>query len=840
MASEVITNDDRLFALYCKEAREAGCPPDQIDNFFTAELCLQPKQLRAAALARECDRKDGPTEIGYGGSRGGGKSAWSMIQLGADDCQRMPGLKCLLLRNAQRSARESLDDLRKKLLMALPHTYAAYKGMITFPNGSRILSGHFANERDIDAYLGIEYDVVVLEEATLIGLGTYLMILTCCRSSNPDWRPRIYTTTNPGGIGHCVPFGEVLTPDRGWVEIQDCKVGERVFTVDSKGRLSESHIEQVHAQHYEGDILTIAARGLHVVCTPEHRIAKVGGVRAEWNTRDGRRPMSLVKACELPGQATLLRAVAWRGKAIREFSPPVTVKQRERKIQPKKVTGDQYAELVGWFLSEGYTCKSNGAKWWGIAQTKTIGREKIKRLLDACGFKVQWAEHSAVISGMDWVEYWRQFGKCRDKYIPERLKRASAQQLRLLFNALVNGDGHWTADEGGSGQYYTISARLAADVVEVAMKLGYIVCTSERERVGRVGLSYMVNFKTTQSGGTEVLTGNHRYSVQTVTKRRSQVSRKQFAGNVYCIGVPETHSFVIRQNGSVWISGNSWYKKRFIEPYMAGKEVDTRFIPATVDDNRFLNDNYVKTLDAQTGWRKRAWRHGDWEIAAGQYFSAFSERHHIVDAVDERRARKWFGCFDYGFTHYTCCMIGFWDGDGEAWLVDEHFQRKQLVPTHANAIKSMIGRHQVFHTAQLGRLEARPLTLDDLDYFVAGTDIFSKKQDGKSVDDDYREHGIKMKAANTDRIGGAATLLKLMGDPDNKDNPQPSRLHIHRRCQNFIEQLTAAQHDPKHPEDTLKVDCDDDGNGGDDAYDCGRYGLHYHQQGVRMQKVRGM
>jgi phage terminase large subunit len=46
------------------------------------------------AAARLCDKEakpDGPTAIGYGGARGGGKSHWLLAQMGADDCQRVPG-----------------------------------------------------------------------------------------------------------------------------------------------------------------------------------------------------------------------------------------------------------------------------------------------------------------------------------------------------------------------------------------------------------------------------------------------------------------------------------------------------------------------------------------------------------------------------------------------------------------------------------------------------------------------------------------------------------------------------------------------------------------------------
>ena len=77
---------------YLAAGREAGCLPGQMENFVRAGIVLQPRQLAASAAARLCDRADGPTAIGYGGARGGGKSHWLLAQMGADDCQRVPGL----------------------------------------------------------------------------------------------------------------------------------------------------------------------------------------------------------------------------------------------------------------------------------------------------------------------------------------------------------------------------------------------------------------------------------------------------------------------------------------------------------------------------------------------------------------------------------------------------------------------------------------------------------------------------------------------------------------------------------------------------------------------------
>jgi phage terminase large subunit len=187
---------------YVLQGHEAGCPPDQMENFCAAGIILQPRQLAASAAARLCDRFDGPTAVGYGGARGGGKSHWLLAQMGADDCQRVPGLKCLLLRKIGRSNLENFQDFRKRLFTQLPHKFAASEGVLEFPNGSRIISGHFKCENDIDKYLGLEYDIIGIEEATTLTSRKYQAIGTVLRTSKPNWRPRIYSTTNPGGVGH--------------------------------------------------------------------------------------------------------------------------------------------------------------------------------------------------------------------------------------------------------------------------------------------------------------------------------------------------------------------------------------------------------------------------------------------------------------------------------------------------------------------------------------------------------------------------------------------------------------------------------------------------------------
>ena len=454
------------------EGLAAGCPRDQLRNFLRAGVVLQPRQLAASAAARLCDHADGPTAIGYGGARGGGKSHWLLAQMGADDCQRIPGLKCLLLRKVGKANIEQFEDLRRRLFGKLKHDFSAYRGVLAFANGSRIIAGHFQSEKDIDAYLGLEYDVIGVEEATTLTSRKYQDISTCCRTSKPNWRPRIYSTTNPGGVGH------------------------------------------------------------------------------------------------------------------------------------------------------------------------------------------------------------------------------------------------------------------------------------------------------------------------------------------------------------------AWYRTKFVvaaPPASGAKPRDTIFVPARVGDNAFNNPEYRRILEGLTGWQKRAWLDGDWDIAAGQFFTTFRRDVHVVADFDDSRAREWFCALDYGFAHYTVVLLGCTDGDGNIFIVDEHAERLWLPQRHAAAIKAMLGRHK--------------LAVGDLKRFVAGADVFSRQSDGTTIAAQYARLGITLRVANTDRVNGWAEILQRFGDVEAGIRPT---LFIHQRCKRLIETLPMLQHDPSRPDGVLKVDADEDGVGGDDAADALRYLVATKTRAVTQRKLRGL
>lgn len=174
------------------------------NNVLTLEIpSFYPKQIQFM--------KSKSRYTAYGGARGGGKSfaaRWKAILLAF----RYSGIQILLLRR-------TLPELRENHLIPLQkilHTndkdksrhLAEYKEVtkeFLFPNGSRIKLGYCDSENDVLQFQGQAYDVIMMEEATHF---TEFQFQTLTESNRPSglmeepFRPRMYFTCNPGGVGH--------------------------------------------------------------------------------------------------------------------------------------------------------------------------------------------------------------------------------------------------------------------------------------------------------------------------------------------------------------------------------------------------------------------------------------------------------------------------------------------------------------------------------------------------------------------------------------------------------------------------------------------------------------
>ena len=159
-----MSSTDEKTLRYIEDCHRAGMPRDQVELLYRSQYVAHPKQMMFHAAARQADEPDKPSLILFGGGRGGGKSYAAVAQAALDDCQRYSNLKVLFLRKLQRTARESFNDLVRKITSNIKCTLRSEK--LSFPNGSFIVFDGLRTPRDIDKFVGVEYDLIIIEELT--------------------------------------------------------------------------------------------------------------------------------------------------------------------------------------------------------------------------------------------------------------------------------------------------------------------------------------------------------------------------------------------------------------------------------------------------------------------------------------------------------------------------------------------------------------------------------------------------------------------------------------------------------------------------------------------------
>lgn len=268
---------------------------------------------------------------------------------------------------------------------------------------------------------------------------------------------------------------------------------------------------------------------------------------------------------------------------------------------------------------------------------------------------------------------------------------------------------------------------------------------------------------------------------------------------------------------------HKFLKRFFVEKKLKEHELaagfktsDIAFIQALVTDNPALmknNPDYVKILEAEPNeMLRRAYRYGDWNIAAGQYFTEFNPSVHVIKPFKIPRHWKWFGSYDYGFNHPACVHWWATDEDGTVYLVNEMVAAQMGLEEQAKRMNDFTGK----------------LELPSDVIYEAGHDCWARKRGSDpTIAEDFIRKGILLRRANIDRKLGAHQVRMYLSQPvnSNGEKSQP-RVYIFDTCEITIDCILRMTHNPDDPEDVLKVDAvEGDPYTGDDPYDCFRYGL---------------
>ena len=791
----------------------------------------------------------------YGGALASGKSF--ALVLDALGQVHLSDYRAVIFRRSYNELKDLISTANNIYPVAYPGTkFNKSERLFTFPSGATITFSYAENMEDALRWRGREFQGLYVDELGDFDWDVYEFLKTRVRYGGKHKGMRLYIRSSCNPEGRCVPYGDVLTPT-GWKPIQDIQVGDEVFSLDPDGKLVTTIADQIHVQDYAGELIKLNSRGLRITCTPNHRIAKVGGIVGDRNKK-----YTLLPFEELPGDCYILRtSLDFEGVEIEEFSPAYYPTRKRRIQQPSKITGDQYAALMGWFLSEGHAT-SEKSKLIQIAQFKEPYRTQIKELLDLCGFKYSTFKSGFSFTAPDWWNYLHQFGKAKDKFIPRELKNASKKQLEILFTALVNGDGCWTKSykeknrgdipKSGSGVYHTISDQLASDFAEIAIKLGYLVFT-RIEKPTREGLlpKHVIAFRKTKLGSSQMRLGQHRYKVKTETKYQSDITREHYDGKVYCIGVPETHNFILRQDGSVWISGNSYFavKGYFIDPAPPRTRIidkrtgqDRIFIPGRMTDNPYIDDNYKARLSYLPPKRYKALVEGDWNVWSGEVFDLkkgihiwsweeFYERNGIAEKDQDGIPKNWFrmmGC-DWGYAVPFCFLWVATDTKGRMYVYREYMGCSRdtqgrinfndgLRLTYEEAAKEVLKmekgesiHYRVIDPAERSKMRGDRSPLDQFGAPIqgpTGIELFAKEGLFFLPGDNHRINGIRE----------VHRRLHYEVDKEGRIQDYPYLIFLEEETPLMQATLLALESDPKNPEDILN-----ERNVSDHGYDCIRY-----------------
>ncbi|MGH9477286.1 MAG: terminase large subunit domain-containing protein [Terriglobales bacterium] len=226
----------------------------------------------------------------------------------------------------------------------------------------------------------------------------------------------------------------------------------------------------------------------------------------------------------------------------------------------------------------------------------------------------------------------------------------------------------------------------------------------------------------------------------------------------------------------------------------------TCFIPGRVTDHSLLGSDYLASLDSLPGAFRKALLEGCWDVYEGQYFDNWAPQRMVVKRAlaGIEDSWTWWVAADYGFNVSQAAAYLFAKSpDGRSFAVEEYTARHQQAADFAREL------------ARRWRTPARRVVA----WFLS-PDAWAERGDGHSLADQMSAAArVAFTPASNDRIGGAMLVYSQL---------DRGELLICDSCRQLREAMPTRIHDPRRPDDILKVP----GDPFDDCLDAFRYGVY--------------
>lgn len=364
-----------------------------------------------------------------------------------------------------------------------------------------------------------------------------------------------------GDVNRCHDETTETLTDKGWKKYNEITDNDKIATYNKEKKCLEYQLPiNRYIYDYNGDMLYMKNSLLDLCVTPNHRMFISSNVGHEkiWGDWEFR------KAQDLPKYFRQIQAINnYEGKEEKEILINGVKAQSYKVNNESDITYnmDLFLEFVGYIISEGglLTKGKQDNHYVGTLSQKKV--ENVKKI-DDCLMKLNIKNKKYKTS--DGVTRWNLASKrlitwlinntgtdCYDKNIPKCFMNLSKRQLKILLDALVLGDGSIDKRENRNSFYYaTVSKKLANDVMEICIKLGYRVNYQERTD------KRLTEKNNLRANCFYVHISHEKYVSFRRTNSNCIFEYKKYTGKVFSFEVPN-HIYITKRNGRVSINGNS-------------------------------------------------------------------------------------------------------------------------------------------------------------------------------------------------------------------------------------------------------------------------------------------
>lgn len=346
-------------------------------------------------------------------------------------------------------------------------------------------------------------------------------------------------------IYKCVDEATEILTIEGWKGIDSLEKGELVCTFNiEKEQLEYQKCNAVFRYEHEGDMVHVQNQDTDQLLTLTHRVLHKDRKHSGNKYWNGKWEFTEVHSL-----------TAHQGMNL-----PLAYPYNSSKVS----IGEDFAELLGWVLGEGWEQKeSNGIN---ISQTETnlANVIRIRRLLERLNFTYSEYEREREYEGEPYIEH--QFhihakhGKKIRKRIPKgeptlELLHLPYNERQALFEALIRGEG--SGKLGSNLVFYQKSTRFREWFQLLCLHQGYRTSTNSDKK----------QYVSVSPRHTTQLQHRHLNPIH----EDCRVHRVPYTGRVWCVET-SNGTFVARRNRKIFITGNSGFPKA----YDISKGIDKR------------------------------------------------------------------------------------------------------------------------------------------------------------------------------------------------------------------------------------------------------------------------